>query len=45
MEIEKIRLVDRLDLKSERKGGIKMTPNVLDIIYRKTFIEVEKGSW
>jgi len=45
LKIEKIRFVDRLDLRSERKKGIKMTPSVLDWPMIETFIEVEKGSW
>lgn len=45
MKTEKIRFIHSLDLGSERKGGIKMTPSVLDWPMVETFTEVEKGSW
>lgn len=44
MKIKKIRFVGRLDLRSERRGGIKMTPRVLDWSMTETFVELEKDA-
>ena len=33
-----------MDLRSERRGGIKMTPRVLDWSMTETFVELEKDA-